>query len=102
MEQPQYSRRGRPVKDGVDIINMDVNRPVTECDSSLELILATLAKAFSMKAKQAAALLTNNNQYLVHACVKGVKGGRYQPVLVWYGDLVENGEVLADLLECEM
>ena len=61
---------------------------MTDCDSSLELILITLSKAFSMKPKQAAALLTNNNQYLITACIKGVKGGKYDPLTDWYEMLI--------------
>jgi hypothetical protein len=51
----------KKVKDGVDILKLDQDKILTDCDSSLELILITLSKAFSMKPKQAAALLTNNN-----------------------------------------
>lgn len=36
-----------------------------------------------MKPKQAAALLTNNNQFLIHSIVKGVKG-KYEPLISWY------------------
>ena len=49
------------VKDGVDILALDSNKAIQECDSSLELILVTLSKSFNMSPKQAAALLTNNN-----------------------------------------
>jgi hypothetical protein len=70
--RPNQKKTGKPVV--VDIMSMDVNRMVDETESSLELILNTLCKAFDMKPKQAAALLTNNNQYLIHSVVKGVKG----------------------------
>ncbi len=53
---------------------MNVERLPHETESSLELILNTLGRAFDMKPKQAAALLTNNNQYLIHSIVKGIKG----------------------------
>lgn len=69
------------VKDGVDILALDSSKAIGECDSSLELILVTLSKSFNMSPKQAAALLTNNNQYLITACIKGVKGGKYEPLL---------------------
>jgi len=48
--------------------------------------------------RQSAALLTNNNQYLVTACVKGIKGGNYLPVLTWYRELYSNVLILAELL----
>ena len=70
----------KKVKDGVDILALDPSMDVEDCDSSLELILVTLSQAFQMNPKQAAALLTNNNQYLVTACIKGIKGGKYEPL----------------------
>ena len=55
-----------------------------------------------MSPKQAAALLTNNNQYLITACIKGVKGGKYEPLLNWYDQLNGNCVTLATLLTLEM
>jgi hypothetical protein len=40
---------------------MQTDKKPEDTDSSLELILNTLCRAFSMKPKQAAALFTNNN-----------------------------------------
>jgi hypothetical protein len=68
---------------------MKVERPAEEVESSLELILNTLCRAFQMKPKQAAALLTNNNQFLIHSIVKGVKGN-YEPLVAWYTELLKN------------
>jgi len=51
----------KQVKDGVDLLNLDTETEIDQLDSSLEVILVTLSKAFGMKPKQAAALLTNNN-----------------------------------------
>jgi len=62
---------------------MNAEREIADTESSLELILNTLCKAFVMKPKQAAALLTNNNQFLIHSIVKGVKG-KYEPLISWY------------------
>ena len=55
-----------------------------------------------MKPKQAAALLTNNNQYLIMACIKGVKGGKYDPLVAWYKLLEESVLDLVDLLSAEI
>ena len=41
----------RKVKDGVDILNLQANKDPNQCESSLELILLTLSKAFSMSPK---------------------------------------------------
>ena len=90
------------VKDGVDILALDSNKAIQECDSSLELILVTLSKSFNMSPKQAAALLTNNNQFLITACIKGVKGGKYEPLISWYDQLINNCETLSDLLQWEI
>ena len=42
-------------------LTMNAEREIADTESTLELILNTLCKAFGMKPKQAAALLTNNN-----------------------------------------
>jgi hypothetical protein len=55
------STQKKPVKDGVDIMQMDTNRDPSQTESTLEFILNTLCRALTMKPKQAAALLTNNN-----------------------------------------
>ena len=51
----------KPIKDGVDIMSMDIHRDPGDTESTLEFILNTLCRALNMKPKQAAALLTNNN-----------------------------------------
>lgn len=78
------ARIEKTVKETVDLIKLDVNKPLGELESSFEFILVTLSKAFKMKPQQAAALLTNTNQYLITVCIKGVKGASYDPVLEWY------------------
>jgi hypothetical protein len=90
----------RVAKEGVDILSMKVERDPEETESSLELILNLLCKAFAMKPKQAAALLTNNNQFLIHSIVKGVKGN-YEPLLGWYADIKKHMKHLIFLLEIE-
>lgn len=42
-------------------MQMDLRREPSDTESTLEFILNTLSRAMSMKPKQAAALLTNNN-----------------------------------------
>ena len=92
----------RKVKDGVDILGLSADKEINDCESSLELILVSLSKSFQMSPKQAAALLTNNNQYLITACIKGVKGGKYEPLIAWYEVLIGSAEILAELLDAEM
>ena len=88
------------VKESVDILQMDVDKQPHETESSLELILNTLCRSFEIKPKQAAALLTNNNQYLIHSVAKGIKGS-FQPVLRWFQDLNANSRQLSSLVESE-
>ena len=47
------------VKEGVDILTMDVSKDPWKADSSLEMILISLCASLNMKPKQSAALLTN-------------------------------------------
>lgn len=66
IKNPQNQKRSQPdqrkaVKDGVDIMQMDINKEPSSTESTLEFILNTLCRALEMKPKQAAALLTNNN-----------------------------------------
>ena len=79
---------------------MQTDRKPSETESSLELILNTLCRAFSMKPKQAAALFTNNNQFLIHSIVKGVKGN-YEPLNNWYNELKAHLKHMNTLLEIE-
>ena len=67
-------------------MSMDITRDPGETESTLEFILNTLCRALSMKPKQAAALLTNNNQFLTHCVAKGVKS-QYEPMINWYNDI---------------
>lgn len=67
-------------------MQMNIEKQPHEVESSLELILNTLCRACDMRPKQAAALLTNNNQYLIHSVVKGIKGEHF-PLLRWFQDL---------------
>jgi hypothetical protein len=81
MSEGKRVRIERIVKEGVDLNTLDASKPFCDLESSFELILASLSRAFNMSVRQAAALLTNNNQYLITACIKGVKGNNYEPVL---------------------
>lgn len=82
-------------------MSMDVGRDPGDTESTLEFILNTLCRALSMKPKQAAALLTNNNQFLTHCVVKGVKS-RYEPMVNWYTDIYQNSRHLSMMLETEV
>lgn len=81
-------------------MTMKLDKDPLETESSLELILNTLCRSFTMKPKQAAALLTNNNQFLIHSIVKGVKGN-YEPLIGWYAELKKQMKHMISLLDLE-
>lgn len=91
----------RKVKDGVDIMQMDTSLEPSDTESTLEFILNTLCRALGMKPKQSAALLTNNNQFLIHCSVKGVKGN-FKPMLDWYQEVYLYSRHLSHMLEIEV
>lgn len=76
------------------------HNPHSSYDSALSFILGTLTDALSLpNIKQAAAFLTSNNQFLEHACVKGLKGGDYGKVARWYKILETNVQHLVAILD---
>ena len=95
------SSQKKAVKDGVDIMQMDITKEPSSTESTLEFILNTLCRALSMKPKQSAALLTNNNQFLTHCVVKGVKG-RFEPMISWYHEMYQYSRHLSMMLEAEV
>jgi len=49
-------------------------------------------QSFSLKPKQAAGLLTDENKFLTHLLIKGAKGGDFEGVKRWYTTIQENIE----------
>lgn len=82
-------------------MQMDTTKEPSQTESTLEFILNTLCRALNMKPKQAAALLTNNNQFLIHCVVKGVKG-RFEPMINWYQEIYQYSRHLSMMLEIEI
>ena len=71
------------------------------CRTSFQFIILSLSISFEMKPKQAAALLTNNNKYLFHLCVKGAKGEDFKKVKDWYELIYPYGNHLINLIATE-
>ena len=71
------------------------------CRTSFQFILVSLSLSFDMKPKQAAALLTNNNKYLFHLCVKGAKGEDFEKVKGWYELILQYANHLINLVFTE-
>ena len=65
---------------------------LAKADSTLTFILKSLSIALKLEnMTQAAAFLTNENKFWMHACRKGLKGGDFLPILRWY-DLIEQNQ----------
>ena len=79
---------------------VDPNLPLDQTEISLEFIIVSLCKNFGLKVKQAAGLLTQDNKYLNHVVVKGMKG-KYDQVLTWYQDLHAHSKHILTLLTKE-
>ena len=70
--------------------------------TSAQFILKSLMLAFEMKMKQAAALLQDNQKYLFHICVKGMKGNNFTRVKQWYQIVLPYAGHLVRLINTEL
>jgi hypothetical protein len=95
--QPQLSSKPRGV---VSINNVNALTDPNDTETVLEYILTTISQAMGLTPKQAAGLLSNNNKYLVHVCVKGVKGD-FDKISQWYQTLYSTCRRLAELIDRE-
>ena len=80
----------------LDIVSLNPNKALNESDSTLEYMIVSLCQALNLQPKQAAGLLTNHNHYLLHACIKGVKGN-FTQILAWYQGIYATSRHLASL-----
>jgi hypothetical protein len=78
--------KDEPAEGSIDITTLSPDKPLIETDTPLEFLLVSISKAFKISPKQAAALLTNNNLYMQHACIKGLKGD-FKPVVLLMNDV---------------
>lgn len=72
-----------------------------DCVNTLNFILESLSQSLGLTQSQAAALLTNNQKYLMHLCIKGMKGKDYSKLTNWYKLIMHNSWKLVDLLIAE-
>lgn len=84
----------------VSINNIDPQTDPNDCETVLEYILTTISQAMGLNPKQAAGLLSNNNKFLVHVCVKGVKGD-FEKISQWYQMIYSTSRHLAELIDRE-
>jgi len=66
------------------LVDLDVDKELETAETTLEFILISLGAALGMRPKQAAGLLSNNHQYLIHVAVKGTKGNDFTKLMSWY------------------
>ena len=64
-----------------------------------DFVIESLSIALKMQSSQAAALLTQNQKFLVHICVKGMKGKDYSKLKVWYKLLLK--QIPNFVIQCE-
>lgn len=87
-------------KGTVSLNNVNPLTDPNETESVLEYVLTTISQAMGLNPKQAAGLLSNNNKYLVHVCVKGVKGD-FEKISQWYQTIYSTCRRLAELIDRE-
>ena len=89
-------------------MNLDVTKELMQTENWLELILISLCQSFTLEPVQAAGLLTNANQYLNQAIIKGTKFSNFlglkdnfEMVVDWYQKLYTNSKYFSKLIEEE-
>lgn len=80
----------------INIMNVKPEKSLARTKTTLEFVIVSLCQSLQINPNQAAGLLTDHNYYLMHACVKGIKGD-YVPILKWYQLLFDTSKHLIDL-----
>ena len=83
-------------------LELELMETLEDTRSSAQFILKSLMIAFEMKMKQAAALLQDNQKYLFHICVKGMKGNNFTRVKQWYQLILPYAGHLVHLINEEL
>lgn len=79
----------------------DGEAELTETDTAVLFIFASLRLGFGLKQSQVGGLLAAKNKFLILTCIKGTKGANYSSVLRWYTILLNNIGHLIFLLQTE-
>lgn len=64
--------------------DIELPESLDETLTSAQFIMKSLMLAFEMNSNQIAGLLSDNHRYLYHLCIKGLKGGEFDKVQLWY------------------
>lgn len=84
-------------KKGLNLLRMKTDRDPTEAESSLEFMLVTLSRSFKISAKQAASLMTNNNQPLIEISQSN-QLHTMAPLVNWLSEVFNHSEFLTYIL----
>ena len=100
-----FKSKGKKPKIAADgalyIESLDSKRNLQDTDSCLEFLLLSFCQSFEISPKKAAGLLIQNNKYLAHLIVKGLRGDHY-PIFQWYSSLLLNFDKLLSLIQNEI
>jgi hypothetical protein len=83
----------------MDITTASPKKPLTESSNVLEFTVISLSKNLKISPHQALNLFLDNNKYLAHLLVKGVKGS-YAPILEFLEDVHTNTQFIVLSLFC--
>jgi hypothetical protein len=75
------------------------SRSLREAANVFELLVISICNHFKLSPQHALNLFMDNNKYLAHLFVKGVKS-TYEPVLLLLRDLREQAAFIVDALLC--
>ena len=104
LDTPTKSKGKKPrlAPDGALYIeSLDPRRGLQDTNSCLEFLLLSFCKNFELSPKQAAGLLTQNNKFLAHVIVKGLRGD-HTPIYYWYNTLINHCDKLVGLIKAEV
>ena len=79
---------------------LDSSMSLSESDSTLEFLILSFCKAFSINTKTSAGLLMQSGKFISQILGKGLKG-KTPPVLNWYDLIISNAEKLVELIDKE-
>ena len=74
-------------------------RTLKDAGNVFELLVISICNNFKLSVQHALNLFLDNNKYLAHLLVKGVKGS-YEPVLLMLSDLHQHIDFIVDALLC--
>jgi hypothetical protein len=83
----------------IDLQTVSAKKPLNESSNVLELTVVSLSKNLKLSPQHALNLFLENNKYLAHLLVKGVKGS-YLPIMDFLHDIYSNVKYIVLNLFC--